>query len=185
LSNLLTDCEKNNTLLIVDEAYMEFANEKNSLATQVSLHDNLIVLRTMSKLYSMTTDKVGYILTSPKIKSVLEPDCDIVSDNAKKIAAGILLGNNTLAIANDVILRRNALKFMLSLHECDCIDSSANFIMAKSLKKNLHNDLFSRGINTVDLDNHPGLEGLGYCRIGVPSYDGLRTLARRLYNGNN
>ena len=51
-----------NGLIIVDEAYVEFA--EYSLKNLVRTHDNLIVLRTMSKAFGLAGARVGYMISN-------------------------------------------------------------------------------------------------------------------------
>jgi len=56
---------KTGLIVVVDEAYFEFA--KTSVQDLVYTHDNLIVLRTMSKWAGLAGLRVGYGIMSPKI----------------------------------------------------------------------------------------------------------------------
>ena len=52
-------------VVVVDEAYFEFSGE--TVAGLVSEHENLVVLRTMSKWAGLAGLRVGYGLMSPKL----------------------------------------------------------------------------------------------------------------------
>ncbi|MEM2759642.1 MAG: histidinol-phosphate transaminase [Nitrososphaerales archaeon] len=52
-------------LVIVDEAYVEFADY--SLKDVIRRYDNLVVLRTMSKAFSLAGARVGYMISNVKI----------------------------------------------------------------------------------------------------------------------
>jgi histidinol-phosphate aminotransferase len=61
-------------LVVVDEAYIEFAtapDSQGSLALQQA-HDNVIVLRTFSKIYGLCGLRTGYGLCSLELKSALD-----------------------------------------------------------------------------------------------------------------
>ena len=61
-------------LVVVDEAYNEFVTEPDSqdaLELQKA-HDNVIVLRTFSKIYGLCGLRVGYGLCSPELKAALD-----------------------------------------------------------------------------------------------------------------
>jgi histidinol-phosphate aminotransferase len=57
-------------LLVVDEAYVEFAGEV-SLARHVSHYSHLVVLRTFSKAYGLAGARCGSLIASPEIVSLL------------------------------------------------------------------------------------------------------------------
>lgn len=49
-----------NGVLMVDEAYVDFADPKHDLVPLVAKHHNLLILRTMSKGYSLAGLRLGY-----------------------------------------------------------------------------------------------------------------------------
>ncbi|MFX1532663.1 MAG: histidinol-phosphate transaminase [Promethearchaeota archaeon] len=57
-------------LVIIDEAYIEFANQP-SLAKYVLSYENLVILRTFSKAFALGGLRVGYGLVPPSIKEIL------------------------------------------------------------------------------------------------------------------
>jgi histidinol-phosphate aminotransferase len=65
-------CERlaNKALIVVDEAYIEFART-DSIVTQLARHQNLIVLRTLSKAYALAGARCGALIAHPEIVSLL------------------------------------------------------------------------------------------------------------------
>lgn len=64
-----------NAMVVVDEAYIEYTDEK-SLSHLVETLDNLVVVRTFSKIYGLAGARVGYALAHPdmiKKLSQLQP----------------------------------------------------------------------------------------------------------------
>jgi histidinol-phosphate aminotransferase len=59
------------SLVIVDEAYGEFAPDASAIPL-LSSHDNIAVVRTFSKAFAMAGARVGYTLASPAIVGDLE-----------------------------------------------------------------------------------------------------------------
>ncbi|MBA2710424.1 MAG: histidinol-phosphate transaminase [Tatlockia sp.] len=61
-------CEqfKNKAALVIDEAYIDFS-ESPSASTLLSLFDNLIVLRTLSKAHGLAGLRLGAILAQPQL----------------------------------------------------------------------------------------------------------------------
>lgn len=57
---------KNRSVIVVDEAYMEFANAQ-SATSLLAQFDNLIVLRTLSKAYGLAGLRLGAIIAQPQI----------------------------------------------------------------------------------------------------------------------
>jgi histidinol-phosphate aminotransferase len=70
----LVESVPDDVLVIVDEAYIEFATAPDadgSLALQQA-HDNVIVLRTFSKIYGLCGLRTGYGLCSPELKAAID-----------------------------------------------------------------------------------------------------------------
>ena len=70
----LADAVPGDVLLVVDEAYNEFVvapDAQGALDVQAA-HDNVIVLRTFSKIYGLCGLRVGYGLCAPGVKQALD-----------------------------------------------------------------------------------------------------------------
>ena len=57
-------------LVVVDEAYGEFADTP-SAATLLDAHDNIVVLRTLSKAHALAGARVGCVLAPPELVALL------------------------------------------------------------------------------------------------------------------
>ncbi len=53
-----------NALVVIDEAYIEFANSKESLTQDGIDYDNVIVLRTFSKAFGLASIRLGYMIAN-------------------------------------------------------------------------------------------------------------------------
>ena len=60
-----------NALIVLDEAYMDFWDEKESLLKETEKYDNLIVLRTCSKALGMAALRLGFAASNRKITEKL------------------------------------------------------------------------------------------------------------------
>ena len=60
-----------NALIVLDEAYMDFWDEKESLIKETEQYDNLIVLRTCSKALGMAALRLGFAVSNRKITEKL------------------------------------------------------------------------------------------------------------------
>lgn len=63
---IANECKKYGTILILDEAFIDFAEEESVKKEAVEL-DNLIVLRSMTKFFAMAGLRFGYLISSQKI----------------------------------------------------------------------------------------------------------------------
>ncbi len=73
VDDMLAICEqlKNKAVVIVDEAYIEFADQP-SMSKYLEQYPNLAILRTLSKAYGMAGARCGVILAHPKLIQILE-----------------------------------------------------------------------------------------------------------------
>ncbi|MEA3501087.1 MAG: pyridoxal phosphate-dependent aminotransferase [Candidatus Marinimicrobia bacterium] len=64
-------CKEKNIFLVVDESYNEIRYSKKKYLTASGLNENVIVFTTLSKLFSMTGWRLGWILSSENISQKL------------------------------------------------------------------------------------------------------------------
>lgn len=67
LIQLLKKAKENNTILFVDETFMDFTDTKNTLMNHLMDYDNLIILKAVTKFYSLTSVRLGYAFANSKI----------------------------------------------------------------------------------------------------------------------
>lgn len=60
-----------NGVVVVDEAYVDFAPEDASLAELVTEHPNLVVMQTLSKAFGMAGIRLGAAFAAPEVAQVL------------------------------------------------------------------------------------------------------------------
>lgn len=53
--------------MVVDETYIEYAGCAQSIESEVSRRPNLLVLKSMSKVYALSGMRVGYLVAEPSI----------------------------------------------------------------------------------------------------------------------
>ncbi|NIH16731.1 MAG: histidinol-phosphate transaminase [Buchnera aphidicola (Periphyllus lyropictus)] len=112
----------NKCLVVVDEAYIEFCIKKTSIDI-LKKYSNLVILRTLSKAFSLASIRCGFVISNYKIINVL-----------KKIIAPYPLATPVLKIALNAFSHSNLdyMKYkILKLYR------NKNFLINK-LKKNFH-----------------------------------------------
>lgn len=123
-------------LVILDEAYFEFANEQEDYPDSMDYrYDNVLTLRTFSKAYGLSGIRIGYgcahedlIKNLTKVKLPFEP-----STIAQMGAIGALGDFNHLerTIANNNARYKETFDF-LTKHDFKPIPSASNFIAFKT-----------------------------------------------------
>lgn len=138
--------EASNSIVIIDEAYIEFGGE--SVIDLINEYDNLIVLRTLSKAYGLAGVRVGYMASSTynvDIVNKVRPPYNL-SSVAQKLALQALQNAEELerSVA-DILLAKaqmmTALKAMVQIYP-----GGGNFIFFKTDKSDLYQQLLSRQI---------------------------------------
>ncbi|UCG56343.1 MAG: histidinol-phosphate transaminase [Phycisphaerales bacterium] len=131
ISELASLADELTGVLLVDEAYVDFA-EDNCTAL-VNDFNNLIVLRSMSKGYSLAGIRFGYAIAQPDLIAGLMKVKDSYNVDAVAIAAA------TAAIEDQQYFRANVEKVKVGRRELgeqlrqlgfEVADSAANFVLA-------------------------------------------------------
>lgn len=84
--DILRIVERVNALVIVDEAYMDFA--EGSVLDEIENYDNLIVLKTCSKAFGMAAIRLGFAASNKEITGILRTVKSPYNVNAMTQAAG-------------------------------------------------------------------------------------------------
>jgi histidinol-phosphate aminotransferase len=124
-------------ILAIDEAYVDFA--EYSALPLVKEFDNVIVLRTLSKGYSLAGLRLGFGIANPQLLSGLFK----VKDSYNIDAIAIVMGTATFrdqdykkACAEKVMRSRTKLTLDLKNLDYTVLESHGNFVLATSPKGN-------------------------------------------------
>jgi histidinol-phosphate aminotransferase len=157
-------------LVVVDEAYFEFADE--TAASLLKRHDNLVVLRTFSKAMALAGLRVGYLLTTPTLarefsKALLPYNLNLFSQTAAEVA--IEMYDSKLKPLVKLILaeRDRVYGELTGISGLEPVPSRANFIVVRSSiePRRVFDALLQRGILIRDVSAYPMLQD--YFRVGI------------------
>jgi histidinol-phosphate aminotransferase len=128
---------KENVLLVVDEAYCEYVPEQERINTieYLSKYNNLIILRTFSKIYGLAGLRIGYGISDSLIISALNKVRLPFNVNsiAQKAAAAALDNESCInEIRENIDKERNRFYDILNKNGIDFIKSYTNFILINS-----------------------------------------------------
>lgn len=129
LSRLAT---KVSGLLVVDEAYVDFADD-NALPL-LAQHDNVVVLRTFSKSYSLAGMRIGLAFAAPAVIEELMKVKDSYNISRLSIIAGVAaLGDQAWMRENVGRIRTTRTRLIASLRELgyQVPESQTNFVLAR------------------------------------------------------
>jgi threonine-phosphate decarboxylase len=160
-----------NTLFVYDESYMPFHTDEASQTLMGERMDNLVILRSFSKIYGLPGLRLGAVVAKPDLISLLSIMKSPWGVNSYAQASGEkLLGVDTHEIA--VTIARQKIEFEDKLKSIGWIEpqpSDVNFILCK-LHRGASYDLFEhclrRRVLIRDCANFAGLDD-SYVRFAI------------------
>lgn len=158
---------------VVDEAFMDWTDESESVVSLANTYSNLFVVRSMTKMYAMAGIRLGYVLgqQAEKIRHYL-PHWN-VSAIANEIGSLCLQDKYFVKESREKSSKlRSQMVKDLKLIGCKVSNSAANFLLFQ-LPEQYNSDKFfeyllKRGIVLRHTKNYVGLDGAWF-RIAVKS----------------
>lgn len=166
-------------ILVVDEAYIDFAHNGDGLGASflpvLDEHPNVIVLRTFSKSYSLAGGRLGLLFAAPSLISQLEKVKDSYNVNALTQAAGTAaLGDGAYLkeLVRKTIEQRELVCAGLAAYGWTWPPSEANFLLAETgsveTATKVYDGLKARGILIRYWAKRPDLNTKLRITIGAP-----------------
>jgi histidinol-phosphate aminotransferase len=160
------------TLLVLDEAYIEFNPEHSSLEL-IGHYGNLLITRTFSKVFCLASLRCGYAVSSPEIISDMKKVRNMMEVNQiAQIAACAALDDleymrkYVSEVKKSKILLASELKKMGIVYEM----GYGNFFLMKFDQPiKIKEELKKRGIIVRDKSSSKGLEG--FLRVTIGDFD--------------
>ncbi len=167
-------CEKYNSIIVVDEAYIDFSLDGN-LLEELKKYNNLVILRTFSKAWGLAGVRLGYCIADKEIIDVLfkvKAPYNINTLTRYALAKAFMNSNVKDEYIRSIIKERERLKNQLeTLNGVEKVfNSDANFLLIKCRQpKEVQKKLMDKGIIVRDRSSQPKLEGC--LRISVGSQE--------------
>jgi histidinol-phosphate aminotransferase len=141
--------ESTKALVVVDEAYIEFADHSQTVINDTLKYENLIVLRTFSKAFGLASIRLGYMISPVLIANSIKKVKSPYHVNALSQCIGTLALNRQTEVnkwVHSIVLLRH--QFMKDLNDLKIktFQSAANFIFMYSQITDLFEKLASKGI---------------------------------------
>ncbi len=169
LKKLLKICKDREIFVVLDECFIEFSGSEFSMLSEIKEYDNLLLVRTFTKIYAIPGVRLGYLICSNNI--LLEAISRQLPEwNLSTFAqeAGIACANrpgSAAKIAEYVKRERQFLSRRLEELGLRVYSGEANYILVYS-DRPLYEELLQQGILIRDCANFRGLSK-GYYRIAV------------------
>lgn len=179
-------CEATEGLVVVDEAYGEFGG--HSARPLLAEHENLAVVRTFSKAFSLAAARLGYCLAAPPVvhdlpKVRLPYHLSSLTQAAGEVALRHL-GEARELLARIRDQRDRILRELGDLPGVEPFPSDANFVLFRTTAPAaaLWRALLDRGVLVRDVSGAPGLERCLRVTAGTPEETGafLEALPRAI-----
>ena len=170
-------------LVLIDEAYIEFADEP-SMLTALMDYPNVILLRTFSKAFGLAGLRMGYLVGDPALMSeVLKVRPPFMIDRFSIAAVRVLLSQSHLVHDRIAQIRSETKRLIQALRQIKgvrVLAGQANFVTFKvpGNGKELFMKLAESGILVRDMSGYPELRG--FLRVSAGTPDENRAFLRAL-----
>lgn len=130
LDKIIFKCNKSKTLVVLDQAYIEFSNVRLRYK-DTKKYKNLIITNTFSKAYGLAGLRIGYIVSNPEVISILYKVKPLSDINAIALKAAEYLVKNNQILKNYVTGVNKSKKIVSKFCEINnikFINSHTNFV---------------------------------------------------------
>ncbi|MDI6453624.1 histidinol-phosphate transaminase [Peloplasma aerotolerans] len=165
-SEIIELVQNTKSLIVLDEAYIEFSSDQDSLVSYVESFDNLIVLRTLSKAFGLAGARLGYLVSNQDIIHALNTVKSPYNLNSITQFIGIQAlkqVDKMIKFTNQIKQEKSVLDQKLSSLGLQTYSSEANFIFFKCEVI----DLFKKLVERKILIRSFGGLLVGYYRVTV------------------
>jgi threonine-phosphate decarboxylase len=173
---IIKSAKAKSTTVFVDECFMELAIPQNqSVIDLVPKHENLFVLRSLTKSFGLAGLRIGYGVGSKALVSVLDRIKIPWSVNGLAHEAGITALDDVQFLAKTQRLIKKESKFLIdsisSIDGFSCYDTDTNFILIKTRQpaKTVQKKLLHQNVLVRDCGNFRGLDNY-HIRIAVRTH---------------
>ena len=105
---LVSFIERTNAIVVADEAYMEFSPEDESVLDLVNKYDNLIVLKTMSKVFGSAALRLGFMVAGkPLVEAINKIKSPYNVNTVSQVFGRIILAHDDEVKAKLVEIKSN------------------------------------------------------------------------------
>ena len=125
------------SIIVIDEAYIDFASPEESCLDLLDSYDNLIVVRTFSKSRNLAGLRVGYAISSPEIIKLIN---DVKYSYNSYTMNTLQIEGGSASVSDELYFRTNIDKVISTRERTvkelqslgfEVLPSSTNFIFAK------------------------------------------------------
>jgi histidinol-phosphate aminotransferase len=165
--------ERSRALIVVDEAYVEFAPPEASVVGLLDELPRLVVSRTFSKAFRLAGLRLGYLFAAPWVvddvqKVRLPYHLDALTQTAGLVALEMVDGFLDHR-ARTAAERDRVLVTLEGREDVEVWPSQANFLLFRSAVPDLFDRLLAHGVLVRDFSTRPRLGGCLRVTVGTPA----------------
>jgi histidinol-phosphate aminotransferase len=159
-------------IVVVDEAYGEFAGPEDSVRPLLNDHRNLVLVKTFSKAWSLAGVRLGYMLADPALIEGIERvrlpyHLSTVTQAVGELA--LKYSNETLAMVKSITAERNRISVELQAMGIKTSPSRANFVLFQTDDGDaIFKRLLQRDVLVRNYSSNPALRGCLRVTAGLP-----------------
>ena len=174
LTELRTIAESTAGLVLIDEAYIEFADEP-SMLTLLSHYPNVILLRTFSKAFGLAGSRLGYLIGHPPLMGeIMKIRPPFMIDRFTSCVTKLLLEHSQLIQDRVELIRSSTQGLIDALQEIEgmrVLGGQANFVTFRPPcdGQRLFTALAERGVLVRNMSGYPELRGFLRVSAGAPA----------------
>ena len=173
---LLAFIKKVSCVVVVDEAYIEYANLKETLIYDINKLPNVFVTRTFSKAWGLAGARLGYIVSQRDNIQTLKIAKTPYSVSSVTQALGIealKMDQRIFKTIEDIKATRTSTYLSLKKMLQDVYPSYGNFLYVYETRLNLYEALLLKGIKIRSYQN-------GYYRITIGTKEEMAQLIKAI-----
>jgi len=174
-------------IVLVDEAYAEFADY--SVVSLINKYENLIVLRTFSKAFSLAGLRLGYAVANPSLARVLDKTPAPYPVNVISLSMGRKMLENINIMQESVKAlkaeRGNLINQLNKIKGVQAFDSKANFVLFNTAKpyEGVYERALGQGLVIKKLGKLLAYENCLRSTVGLPEMNVKLLTVLRAYMG--
>ena len=161
------------SLVLVDEAYSEFAGE--SLLPLIAEHPNIVIAKTFSKVRAAAGLRIGVLIAHPRVIEIFDAVrlpynvSTLAQAVAAKVAATVNVPERVAFITRE---RERVARGLSRLSGIEAFPSVTNFILFRHRERkaaDLHAAILQHGVLIRDVSMWPGADNCLRATIGTPA----------------
>ncbi|ANU22378.1 pyridoxal phosphate-dependent aminotransferase [Planococcus donghaensis] len=182
LQQIAKTCLEHDCELVLDEAFIDFIGEEASFIPFLNEFPNVIIVRSMTKMYAIPGLRLGYVVSQRKTIERLKKGAAHWNVNALSATIGascLEQRDYREKVIKVATAEREKMQQFLAMYHCETTHSAVNFLSFKLPEsKNtsaFFTDLLKKGIVLRHTESFQGMNGQWF-RIGMKSPDNMEKL---------